>query len=194
MDSIGKLIRSLTLICLVAASALALTYNLTKDRIAEEIRKETLDAVKEVLPPYDNEPDKETKVISLGKDKRGQEITMTFYEGKKGGNTSGYAFDVTGKGCGGTMRLMVGVNAEGVINGVRVLVHAETPGLGAKMEEKWFTDQFRGLSDPDSLKIKKDGGKLDQITGASITSRAAAKAIAEGLKAFRREYPGSASR
>jgi len=187
--NIGKLIRVLTVICLVASAALAFVYNATKDRIAEEIRKETLQAVVQVLPPHDNEPDKNTKVLSLGKDKRGHEVTMTFYRGEKESHVVGYAFDVAGKGFGGTMRLMVGVDDGGRINGVKVLSHAETPGLGAKMEEDWFTGQFKGYSDPGKLKIKKDGGKLDQITGASITSRAAAKAIAHGLEIFQKEYP-----
>lgn len=193
MDSTGRLVRVLTIICLVAATALAFTYDFTKERIAEEIRKETLDAVREVLPSHDNEPDQDTKVFSMGKDKRGRQITMTFYRGKKGSDIAGYAFDVTGKGFGGTMRLMVGVNDKGTINGVKVLGHSETPGLGAKMTEKWFTDQFKGFRDPEGLKIKKDGGKLDTITGASITSRAVAEAIAKGLKKFQKEYPGTVS-
>jgi electron transport complex protein RnfG len=188
-DGIAKLIRVLTAICLVAAAALSFVYTLTKDRIAEEIRRETLDAVEQVLPPHDNEPDKDAKIVTIGKDKRGREMIMTIYKGKKGNETAGYAFDVTGKGFGGTMRLMVGVDDKDTINGVKVLGHAETPGLGAKMEEDWFTAQFKGFSDPNALKIKKDGGKLDQITGASITSRAAAKAIAEGLNKFMEEKP-----
>ena len=190
MDSIGKLIRVLTVICVVASGALAFVHTMTKERIAEEIRKETLDAVKLVLPPINNDPDKNKKVVSLGKDKRGREQVMTFYKGEdKDSNLVGYAFDVAGKGFGGTMRIMVGVNNKGVINGVKVLSHLETPGLGSKMEEEWFTGQFKGFSDPKKLKIKKDGGTLDQITGASISTRAAAKAIADGLKKFQEEYP-----
>lgn len=190
MVNIGKLIRVLTTICLVASAALAFVYNSTKDRIAEEIRKETLKAVRQVLPPHDNEPDKNTKILLLGKDKRGRDVIMTFYKGEKESDVVGYAFDVKGKGFGGTMRLMVGVDNNNRINGVKVLNHVETPGLGAKMEEEWFTDQFKGYSDPGKLKIKKDGGELDQITGASITARAAAEAIANGLKIFQKEYPG----
>jgi electron transport complex protein RnfG len=191
MVNIGKLIRVLTVICVVASTALAFVYNMTKERIAEEIRQETLRAVKLVLPPYDNQPDQNTKVVSLGKDKRGREQSMTFYKGEKSSNLVGYAFDATGKGFGGTMRIMVGVNDKGIINGVKVLSHLETPGLGSKMEEEWFTGQFKGFTDPEKLKIKKDGGTLDQITGASITARAAAKAIADGLKKFQEEYPAT---
>jgi electron transport complex protein RnfG len=193
MGNIGKLIRVLTIICIASSTALALVHTLTKERIAEEIRKETLDAVRLVLPPHDNEPDKNTKILSLGKDKRGREMTMTFYKGEKDSAVAGYAFDVTGKGFGGTMRFMVGVDDDGRINGVKVLGHSETPGLGAKMEENWFVDQFKGLDNPAKMKIKKDGGELDQITGASITARAAAKAIADGLTIFLKEYPPSSS-
>ena len=73
---------------------------------------------------------------------------------------------------------MVGFNSEGIINNTAVLEHKETPGLGTKMKEPKFKDQFMGI-DPGNfdLKVKKDGGDVDAITAATISSRAYSEAV-----------------
>lgn len=95
------------------------------------------------------------------------------YEGEQ---ITGYAFIATGNGYGGTLSILVGINQDYSIKGIEVLSHTETPGLGGKITEETFTGQFEGLL-ADDVALSKDGGKIDAITGATISSRAAASAI-----------------
>lgn len=90
----------------------------------------------------------------------------------------GYIVIARGAGYSSLIETMVGVDVNGIITGVKILFQQETPGLGAKSVEihrgesgPWFTGQFRGKSIMDDIKIAKDGGSIDAITGATITSR-----------------------
>lgn len=119
-----------------------------------------------------------------------QDKTVLVYQGIKDGDTTAVAYNVTGQGYAGEIALIMGVNANGEILGVRVLSHAETPGLGDKIEaqkDDWIFS-FDGLSfnklDRSRWHVKKDGGDFDQFSGATITPRAVVKAIAEGLELF----------
>jgi electron transport complex protein RnfG len=113
------------------------------------------------------------------------------YQAIKGGQVTGVAYEIYGYGYGGEIDLMMGVNTAGEILGVRVLSHAETPGLGDKIEtakSKWIFE-FDGKSlDNTSDKqwhVKKDGGEFDQFSGATITPRAVVKAVKSGLVFFK---------
>ncbi len=93
-------------------------------------------------------------------------------------------------GYSGPIRLLVGINADGTLTGVRIASHRETPGLGDKIEAKntdWIL-QFdgRSLSNPDveSWAVRKDGGEFDQITGATVSPRAVVKAVKNALTYF----------
>ena len=104
---------------------------------------------------------------------------------------TGVAYQVTGAGYAGTIEIIMGVDARGEMLGARVLSHAETPGLGDKIEpakNDWILG-FTGLSlvkpDESRWKVKKDGGDFDQFSGATITPRAVVGAIKEGLVFFR---------
>ena len=91
------------------------------------------------------------------------------------------------KGYGGTIRLLVGVNAAGTVQGLAVLEQKETPGLGAKIKDDGFRGQFKGLRIIDTRwKVRKDGGDVDEITAATISSRAVVEAVARGLDVYRR--------
>ena len=90
------------------------------------------------------------------------------------------------EGYAGNIEIMVGVKPDGTVNGIEILSQAETPGLGARITEPKFKDQFRGknLQNAD-WKVKKDGGDFDQITGATISPRAVVKAIRMGLEFYK---------
>jgi electron transport complex protein RnfG len=183
MKDIFRLIIVLTGICIVSAIALAKIYDLTKGPIAHQKRLEVLRAIKTVLPPYDNEPDRDFAKLPMGVEKKGEEINRSFYRGKKDGRLIGIAFKVTSsEGYGGTIEAMVGILPDGTIHGVEVLSHLETPGLGAKIGGAKFKDRFkdRNLSNT-KWAVKKDAGDIDSITGATISSRAVIKAVKEGL-------------
>ncbi len=95
------------------------------------------------------------------------------YHATVDGSDAGYCFEVQPKGFGGTLTLIVGIGSDGTVEGAKVTSHAETPGLGAKSQtdEEWIT-QFSGEPANGQLAVGKDGGSIDAITGATITSRA----------------------
>lgn len=157
----------LTLIGLVSALALGLTYIGTKDAIAQVEVKRTLAAIFKVLPAFNNNPHEE-KYSVKGYDE------MEFYPGKKDGKAVGTAIKTfSDKGFNERIWLMVGFTKDNKINKIVVLRHKETPGLGTKMAESKFKNQFNGKCPANfRLKVKKDGGDVDAITAATVTSRA----------------------
>ncbi len=177
-----RLVIALTTICVVAAFALAMVYDVTKAPIAESLRKEKLAAIEAVLPEHDNQPDKEVQSIVLGKDKKGREQRLDFYIAKKEEQWVGTAFTSSAKGFGGKIVLMLGLSPDNNLVKVKVLQHKETPGLGAKIEREAFISQCVGKSlKSGKLKVTKDGGDIDAITGATISSRAVCDAVNNGL-------------
>ena len=108
----------------------------------------------------------------------------------------GYIFITRESGYSSTLEIMVGV-LDDKITGVKILFQQETPGLGAKTEEvrhgetePWFTSQFKGKSASDNIRVIKDGGSIDSITGATISSRAVTDAINRGLLELQRKVGG----
>lgn len=162
----------LTLIALVSAAALAFTYGQTKPILDEQARQRQIQAVSAVIPAeFDNAPTEEAVSVE-GYD--GVEI----YPATAGGARVGTAVrSYSGDGYGGTITIMVGFNPDGEITGTTVLSHTETPGLGAKITEESFREQFVGATAADGLAVTKDGGNVDAITAATISSRAFCDAI-----------------
>ena len=161
-------------ITLIAGFLLAFIYSLTQEKIklAKEEKGQT--AIKEVLTfSYDNQPYSQVvNYIDEGE-------TLSFYPAFQGTTFQGAAVKSFSKrGYSGKIWLMIGFDAKGVIQKINVLEHTETPGLGSKMEQPEFQNQFLGKS-PESfrLKVKKDGGDVDAITAATISSRAFSDAI-----------------
>lgn len=166
-SSLRNMILSLLLISLVMSAALGFVFNLTKDPIAAAVKAKEVNAVKEVLPEFDNDPTTEIKVIE----------GLTFYPATKEGKPVGCAVKTfTEKGYSGRFDLMVGFLPDGKINNIVVLEQKETPGLGTKMKEPKFKNQFNTLDigslSNKELKVKKDGGTVDAISAATISSRA----------------------
>lgn len=173
--------------CLVFGLVLAATKQVAANDIETRALEDRMASLEQVLPQtmHDNDPLKD--VITL-KDKEGKDITV--FRATKAGKITGVAYQIEGSGYAGPIRLMLGVEADGKIIGVRVLAHKETPGLGDRIEVKkgdWIL-KFSGLSlDKPSearWKVKKDGGDFDQFAGATITPRGVVKAVHEGLKLF----------
>jgi Na+-translocating ferredoxin:NAD+ oxidoreductase subunit G len=182
MKEIVKLIFALGLISSAAGLMLSLTNKATKAPIEAARKKETLQALSEVLPAFDNQPDATCIKLSEGG------ADWTFYVARKEGNFVGAAFQaVSTKGYGGPIAMMVGVNSDGTVRSFRVLSQQETPGLGTKITVPPFSKQFDGR---DVVKtrwlVKKDGGDFDSITGATISSRAVVGAMKSGLDVFAR--------
>ena len=160
----------------------------TKEDIAARQAEDLLASLSQVMPQayYDNDLLADTLTVSEGDSDKGKVI----YIGRKAGKVSAVAFEVSGQGYAGEIASIMGIDSSGNVLGVRVLRHAETPGLGDKIEiarDDWITAfDGRNLSNPDSSgwKVKKDGGIFDQFTGATITPRAVVTSVYQGLKFF----------
>lgn len=185
------MVLSLSIICLSMGLILGLVYGATKKPIEETQIKAKTEALSKVLPDFDNNPLEETQLLLL----EGDTDSIQVYIARKGEAISGYAVEsFTKNGFGGKIDLMVGFEVDGTIKDFTVLSHAETPGLGAKMQV-WFQlparsegtiRDFRGLkmAEEHPLKVTKDGGKVDAITASTITSRAFLDAVERAYSAF----------
>ena len=163
------LILSLTLISGICAGVLAYVNALTKGPIAATAAANEERAVKAVMPPGVESVEKSGDELFVGKDSSG---AVAGYAAK-GADGGGYGGDVT---------LMVGFEADKkTVVCYKTLAAAETPGLGMKLNTPEFAGQFAG-KDGTSLKVKKDGGEIEAITSATITSRAVCRAIADAQK------------
>ncbi len=181
MKEILRLCFVLTVIAAVSAGVLAFVDQKTEEPIKNAMKQEEMSAVKSVLPPFDNEADKDTLTL------KDETTEYKFYRGRKEGGIVGVAFTVIApNGYSGEIKVMVGVDTEGVVQGVQILDHRETPGLGAKIETADFRDQYKGksLADPEIWDVIKDGGTFKHITGATISSRAVTHSIARALEFF----------
>jgi len=169
-------------IAFLSSASLAYVYKLTKDKIEVSKKLKQLEAIKEViLPDYSNSPSEEMYKIKI---EEGGELEC--YPAKQNGELKSVAVKTYTKNAfGGEMWLMVGMLPDGTINKVSVIDQKETPGLGTKVTEEKFKTQFMGKN-PSSfkLKVKKDGGDVDAITAATISSRAVCDAIERAYKAF----------
>ena len=179
-----NMVLTLFIVTLAASTALGFIYELTKEPIAEaKLRKKNL-AIQQVVPEYTNQPNEESYEAEV------DGHTITLYPAKKDGELVGVAVStITNKGFSGEIRLMVGFQPNGTINNISVLEHAETPGLGDKMEKKKseWSNQFNNKNPEDfQLDVKKDGGEVDAITAATISSRAYCDAVERAYKAFKK--------
>lgn len=169
-----NMLLSLTLISLGASAALGYVYEFTKEPIEVSKMNKKLDAIKMVVPIFNNNPNQEMYKLPTG-----EGDSLEIYPAKKDGELVGLAVRTySKKGFSGEITLMAGFKPDGTIIDITVLSQKETPGLGTKMSEPGFKDQFRGKNPSVfGLKVKKDGGKVDAITAATISSRAFCDAI-----------------
>ena len=173
MKKILQLVVSLTIISAVCAAVLAFVNKCTKDRIANLTTEKTAAAAKAVLPSSVTALDKKTDPSDPS-----LEVVIGYADAAKT-KVAGYAAPgLSKKGYGGEIRLMVGLTPDRKVVTYRPLAANETPGLGAKLGDQEFSKQFSDKNGT-SLKVKKDGGEIDAITGATITSRAVCEAIAD---------------
>ena len=179
-SNLKNMVLSLVLISMGMSAALGYVYVLTKGPIEKANKEKEVEAVKMVLPDFDNDPVKDMKEID----------GLFFYPASKGGQTVGYAVNTfTDKAFSGKFTLMVGFLPDGTINKSMFLDQKETPGLGTKMKEPKFYKQFEGKN-PAIFKmmVKKDGGEVDAISAATISSRAYCDAINKAYQLFMKEF------
>ena len=184
-STLTNMILSLALIAVLAAAALAGVYLLTEKSIADVQAAKKQSALNAVLPGFDGEIVAVPTTVPGDKDP----VTVNVAVAKDNSLFGAAVETYTNKAFGGTFTLMVGFDADGNILGTEVIKAAETPGLGDKINKNKsnFAEQFVSMNpiahDCD-LKVKKDGGEVDAITAATISSRAYCDAVNRAAKAF----------
>ena len=176
MKKILQLILSLTLISAVCAAVLAIVNNATKERIANLATLKANNAARAVLPAS-------VKAIEPVKDPADASLTAFIgYADDAKTQIAGYAVPgLTAKGYGGNIRLMVGLNPDRTVISYQVLAAAETPGLGSNLTTPAFIARFKDQPAA-NVKVTKDGGQIEALTSATITSRAVCDAVANAAQ------------
>ncbi len=182
MREIIKMVVVLTILSCFSGGLLAYINTTTEDRIENQVLQFVKGpAVRSIFADATNDPIADRILIKDG------EIERTFFVGVIDGEIRGVAFETFGKGgYGGDVGLMVGIDVnEAALIGVGVTTHAETPGMGAKAKtDPSFAAQYEGLSVNEPIKVTNDGGTINSISGATITSRAVCSAATEATQIF----------
>lgn len=167
----GKLVAKpaiiLLLIAGISAGILGVVDAVTEGPIAEQNALTTKNALTAVFPEGESFDPIEVA--------EGEDALSAYTAVDAGGNTLGYVVEVGPSGFGGTIDMMVGVDLEGTVTGISILSMSESPGLGARATEEWFVNQFPGQVSP--VAVTKDGGTIEAITSATITSRAVSNGV-----------------
>ena len=169
MNKVVKLSLILFLVSAVVAGVLGLTNFVTAEPIAEyqaEVTAKAYSAVME-FESYD-------EVEYTGDQSAVTKVCKT--------NDGNWIVEAEVSGSQGMITVAVGVNADLSCNGISIIESSETSGLGSKANDDFFRDQFPGLT-ADQAKVTKDGGKVDAITGATITSKAVCSAVSAAIAA-----------
>ena len=166
--SYGRLSGILLLICAVVAGLLGLVNAITADKIAAINLEKTNRSMREVLPA-----DTYRELRYTGDDA----AVAAVYDAAG----QGYVVEVTPSGFGGEIDMVVGVGLDGTVTGVSIISMSETSGLGANANRESFRQQYIGKSG--ALAVSKDGGEIDALTGATITSRAVTSGVNSAVQA-----------
>ena len=179
-SSLKNMVLVLFTITLVSSAAVGGVYMITEEPIAQAKIAAVNDALKQVLPEYEATTSQTIEVNSL---------PIVAHTATVADKAVGYAVESISKnGFGGTVRLMVGFDNNGTILNINVLEQKETPGLGTKMTDEGnsLLASFKDKSAADiKMTVKKDGGDIDALTAATISSRAYAEAVAVAYEAFK---------
>lgn len=178
MDSSKKgggilmLVVVLGLITFVCALLLGVVNGVTKDKIEQNGIETRNAAMSEIIPDAEFTDVEVPADFATPADKN-QPVVSGVYQATLDGAEAGYCVEVNPKGFSGALKMIVGINADGTVAGIKVTEASETPGLGAKAQsDKNWIAQFAGQPADGSLAVSKDGGTINAITGATITSRA----------------------
>jgi electron transport complex protein RnfG len=186
---IGALI--LGLFAVAGTGLVALTYEGTAERIAENERQALLRSLHQIIRPTEHDNDLYHDHITVSDPLLGTSAPVNIYRARQGGQPVAVVIaSIAPDGYGGGIKLLVGIRYDGTLAGVRVISHKETPGLGDAIEAErsdWILGfSGRSLSEPaaSKWKVKKDGGVFDQFSGATITPRAVVQAVYNTLRYY----------
>lgn len=168
MGKIIKLGVTLAVFCVISAGLLAYVFMLTGPQIEANAKASFEGSLREVLPGAESFK----SVTAAG-------AKSEIYEGIAGGQAVGFAVKVAPRGYSGEIVMLVGVDPELRVKGMKILNQRETPGLGTNVEKPKFQKQFIGKGVKDAFEPKKD---IDAITGATISSRGVCEGVKTALK------------
>lgn len=161
-----RLTLTLFLITTIVAGLLGLVNYVTADTIAEQIAQKAENAMRQVLEADSYEP------LDVPEESA---VTAAYRAGDKG-----YVVRVAPNGFGGAIDMMVGVDISGAVTGVAIVSQSETASLGANCTREDFRAQFTGKTG--TLSVSKDGGEIEALTGATVTSRAVTEGVNTALE------------
>jgi len=179
MKEMLKMILVLSLICGLSGLTLATVRQATSQRIEEQVMTYVQGpALEQIFSDYDNNPVKDRKIFDL------PDGPVTVFPAIKNGTLTGVALETFGKGYGGDIGVMVGFVLDGTkLEGIGITTLKETPGLGARVVEPDYRDQFKGHT-TDSIALKKQGGDIAAISGATISSTGTVAAVNDAVQIF----------
>jgi electron transport complex protein RnfG len=172
-----RMVAVLTIIAAFCGLLLAAVKKGTEKRIEEQILLNVQGpALKKVLASSTNDIIGEREQITIDGEQK------VVFIGKKNGQPWAIAFETMGMGYKGKIGVMVGFDlSQNMISGIGILTHQETPGLGARVSEAVFTDNFKGRAINEAFKVKQDDGIIDAVSGATISSRAVCSAVEKSI-------------
>jgi len=173
---------SLLVVGLLSGFSLGYVYERTKEPIEKAKFEKKLKAIKQVLPKIDNNPMEKAVRIYDKALKDSIDLYPGFFNNKLVGvATTGFSYN----GFNGLVKIIVGFDPKGEILDIAVLDQKETPGLGTKIQTRKFIEQFVGKNPGKiNMKVKKDGGSIDAISGATITTRAFSESVVTAYQAY----------
>ncbi|MCC7520562.1 MAG: RnfABCDGE type electron transport complex subunit G [Flavobacteriaceae bacterium] len=187
-STLVNMLLTLVVITLISGFLLGYVNQITLAPKAKVAAERKIQALQAVLPPFDN--DLMRDVVKFKSPDSADSIEI--YKATQKGVIQGYAMMGTSeKGFSGTVKTMIGFKPDGSINNIVVLEQKETPGLGTKMKEAKFIKQFLGKNPATfNLKVKKDGGQVDALTGATISTRAFSETVQSSFELLKNQTEG----
>lgn len=184
----------LAVFAIIGTSLVAYTYKTTEQPIAESIRAALLRSLHALVPDHMHDNDLFSDVIKVTDKRLGSNKPMRVFRARLKNKPVAVVIEaIAPDGYSGNISLLIAIKHNGELLGVRVSQHRETPGLGDAIDEQrsdWIHNfAGRSLNNPsaDGWKVKRDGGKFDQFTGATITPRAVVKAVFNALQYYQEQ-------
>lgn len=187
-SQVAVILKAMLAVAFLAAACVGIIYHVTKKPIQDAQNKLIADSIKEVIPSeFDNNPFAEKITFKQGKER------FTLYPARLDGYVTAITMkSFSNKGYGGRLDVLVSFLLDGTIGNYKVIKHQETPGLGSKVNDDGFKKGVIGKSPAsENFKVKQDGGEIDAITGATITSRALIDAIQKAYRGYQKFNAGA---
>lgn len=177
-SNLFNMIAALLVVSICSAASIGYVYQKTSEPIAKAKQAKIMTAIKEMVGTFDNNPIEEKTAIS------GNDVEL--YPARENGTITSVAVkSFSNQGFGGKIELILGILMDGTVTGYKVTQQNETPGLGSQVTEEKFSSQFVGLNThSNKFSLSKDGGEIDAVTGATISSKAVIDAVQKAVSAY----------